>query len=536
MIRSATTQKYLQESIVTLRDGRYVLPVKAEHKNNIQGLIHDTSATGATLFIEPISVVEANNDIRVLKGKEQEEIERIVAEISAECAQYAESIIQDYASCAELNLYFAKANLGAKMNASCPEISNDGQIILHKARHPLIDKEKVVPIDLSLGYDYQALIITGPNTGGKTVVLKTLGLLSSMVMCGLLIPVSDGSKISVFNKILVDIGDNQSIEQSLSTFSSHINKVVEIINVADSNSLILLDELGSGTDPVEGAALAVSIIEQLKKQGSKMMVTTHYQELKLYAIENENIENASCEFDVATLQPTYKLIIGSPGKSNAFDISTRLGVPKDIIEHARSLVDDDDKHFEEVIEQLERARIDLEKQNEELRTLKNEHKKQNEELTQKLLELEKSKESELEKARITSMRIVENVRMQSDKLISELDEIRKQKEKENFSQLAIEARSKSRSTINKLYKEANPITEKDNSNYKLPRQLRVGDNVLIVDIDKKGTVSSIPDSNGNLFVNVGIMKTKTNLNRLRLVENQEITVNNKKTSPVKRKK
>ena len=275
MVRSTTIQKCLQEANVTMRDGRYVLPVKVEHKNSIQGLVHDTSSSGATLFIEPIAIVEANNDIRVLKGREQEEIERIIAELSSECASFSDSIIEDYKTCVELNLYFSKANLAAKMRASSPEITDDGKIDLRNARHPLIDKNEVVPINLKLGYDYQALIITGPNTGGKTVVLKTAGLLTAMTMCGLLIPVSDGSIISIFDNILVDIGDQQSIEQSLSTFSSHINKVVEIIKVANERSLILLDELGSGTDPIEGAALAVSLIEQLKSQGSKMLVTTH---------------------------------------------------------------------------------------------------------------------------------------------------------------------------------------------------------------------------------------------------------------------
>ena len=529
MVRSATIQKCLQEVNVTMRDGRYVLPVKVEHKNSIQGLVHDTSSSGATLFIEPIAIVEANNDIRVLKGREQEEIERIIAELSSECASFSDSIIEDYKTCVELNLYFSKANLAAKMRASSPEITDDGKIDLRNARHPLIDKNEVVPINLKLGYDYQALIITGPNTGGKTVVLKTAGLLTAMTMCGLLIPVSDGSIISIFDNILVDIGDQQSIEQSLSTFSSHINKVVEIIKVANERSLILLDELGSGTDPIEGAALAVSLIEQLKSQGSKMLVTTHYQELKMYAIQNENVQNASCEFNVVTLKPTYRLIVGSPGKSNAFAISERLGVPNSVIEYAKTLVTSENKRFEEIIEQLEKSRQELEKQNDEIRRLKNEEKIKSEKLEHDIEAFSKSKDAEFEKARIQAMRIVESVRMQSDVLVDELDALRKEKDKENFSQLALQAKSKSKSTLNKMYVEANPVRENNNV-YQLPRPLKRGDSVLIFDIDKKGILASEPDNNGFVFVQAGIMKTKVNISKLRLIDAEKVTYQSKKVS------
>ena len=529
MVRSATIQKCLQEANVTMRDGRYVLPVKVEHKNSIQGLVHDTSSSGATLFIEPIAIVEANNDIRVLKGREQEEIERIIAELSSECASFSDSIIEDYKACVELNLYFSKANLAAKMRASSPEITDDGKIDLRNARHPLIDKNEVVPINLKLGYDYQALIITGPNTGGKTVVLKTAGLLTAMTMCGLLIPVSDGSIISIFDNILVDIGDQQSIEQSLSTFSSHINKVVEIIKVANERSLILLDELGSGTDPIEGAALAVSLIEQLKSQGSKMLVTTHYQELKMYAIQNENVQNASCEFNVVTLKPTYRLIVGSPGKSNAFAISERLGVPNSVIEYAKTLVTSENKRFEEIIEQLEKSRQELEKQNDEIRRLKNEEKIKSEKLEHDIEAFSKSKDAEFEKARIQAMRIVESVRMQSDVLVDELDALRKEKDKENFSQLALQAKSKSKSTLNKMYVEANPVRENNNV-YQLPRPLKRGDSVLIFDIDKKGILASEPDNNGFVFVQAGIMKTKVNISKLRLIDAEKVTYQSKKVS------
>lgn len=374
-----------------------------------------------------------------------------------------------------------------------------------------------MPIGVKVGYDYQALIITGPNTGGKTVVLKTVGLLTAMTMCGLLIPADDGSTVSVFRNILADIGDQQSIEQSLSTFSSHMNHIVDILKVADEHSLILLDELGSGTDPVEGAALAVSIIETLLEQGSRLMVTTHYQELKLYAIEHENVQNASCEFNIETLQPTYRLIIGSPGKSNAFAISSKLGISDDIIKRASALIDTETRRFEEVIERLEHTRIQLENEQAELSAIKNDTQKKNQQLSEELDKLQKTKNDELEKARNQAMQIVESVRSQSDELIDELNTIRKEKEKENFSQLAIQAKSKSKSTLDKLYKEANPVID-TNSSYQLPRKLRKGDNVLITDINKKGIVTTEPDNNGFVFIQSGLMKTKINIKKLRLLE------------------
>lgn len=530
LVKSSEVQKSLQENIVTMRDGRYVLPVKAEHKGNIQGLVHATSSSGATYFVEPISVVEANNEIRVLQGEEQDEIERIIAELSADCANYAEVISENYLTCAELNLYFAKSNLAAKMRASVPEVSDDGKIDLKKARHPLIDKNKVVPVDIKIGYDYDALIVTGPNTGGKTVLLKTTGLLTAMTMCGLLIPAGDGSHISVFDNILVDIGDRQSIENSLSTFSSHMSNVVEIINTADSSSLILFDELGSGTDPVEGAALAVSIIEDLISQGSKLLVTTHYQELKLYAIEQVGIENASCEFDVSTMQPTYRLIIGSPGKSNAFSISSKLGVPDRIISKANELVSNENQHFEEVVAQLEAARNELEKRENEVAEIKREHALKLEALEKDIEELNKKKEDEIAKARVQAMRIVESCRMQADTLIDELNEIKKQKDKENFSQLAIEARSKNKSAMNKMFDTANPISKTVQKEYVPPRPFKRGDHVFIVDINKKGILASDPDTSGMVFVQAGIMKTKVSIKKLRLEEAEKVTYQNKKIS------
>lgn len=533
MVRSSDVQKSLQESIVTIRDGRFVLPVKAEHKGNVPGIVHASSASGSTLFIEPVSVVEANNDIRILKDREQEEIERIIAEMSMECGTYADALCRDYDTCAEINLYFAKSNLAAKMRASEPIISDDGKIELKRARHPLIDGAKVVPVDISLGFDYDSLIVTGPNTGGKTVLLKTVGLLTAMTMCGLMIPAADGSRISVFDNILVDIGDMQSIENDLSTFSSHISNTVEICRKADDRSLILLDELGSGTDPVEGAALAIAIINDLRSCGAKLMVTTHYQELKMYAIETERTENGSCEFDVSTMQPTYKLIIGAPGKSNAFSISAKLGLSEHIIDNAKAIVSDDNRRFEEVVEQLENSRREYDKLNEEVRRLKEEHKRMTEELEAEKDKFNASKDAEFEKARIQAMRIVENCRAESDKLLDELAEIRREKNKQGFDQAAAGAKSKSRSALDKMYREANPVRPVEKKEYKPPRPYKRGDNVLIFDIDKKGILASDPDSNGNVYVQAGIMKTKTNVSNLRLIEAPKVTYNKPKVSPAR---
>lgn len=530
MIRSEAVQKSLQENIVTIRDGRFVLPVKAEYRGRIQGLIHSSSASGQTVFIEPISVVEANNDIRMLESREQEEIERIITELCRECGECAEDLIRGYDLCVQLNLYFAKANLGAKMKACAPDITCDGKLKLNKARHPLLDSNKAVPINISLGEKYSALIITGPNTGGKTVALKTAGLLSAMVMCGMLIPVSDGSSVSVFSHILADIGDNQSIEQSLSTFSSHTNKVIEIIGLADDNSLVLLDELGSGTDPVEGAALAVSIIERLKDQGAKLMVSTHYQELKLYAIEGDDVENASCEFDPETLRPTYRLITGSPGKSNAFSISASLGMPEDVIAHAKQLVSEENMRFEKVVAQLEEARRRLDKQNQELIRIRAEAEDNNRRLKTELDEIEKNKEQQLEQARLRAMSIIESVKAESNSLIDELEALKKEKDKADFSKKFSDIKTRSKQSFNRMYDTANPVIEKSGDGYKLPRKLKKGDTVLVRDIDKKGTVCGEPDENGNVYVQMGIMKTKVSVLQLKLLDEQKVTYKSKPVS------
>lgn len=517
MIKNKTTQQYLQENSVTIRDGRFVLPVRSEFRGQVSGLVHDTSATGQTIFIEPMAVVEANNDIRILQGKEQEEIERIIRELCRDCGDYADILCDNYKVCVELNLYFAKSNLAAKLNCSMPEITDDGTFFLKKARHPLLDKNKAVPIDLSLGEDYQALIITGPNTGGKTVALKTAGLLSAMIMCGLLIPVADGSRISVFRHILADIGDSQSIEQNLSTFSSHTNKVIEILKTADENSLVLLDELGSGTDPVEGAALAVSVIRRLMENGAKIMVTTHYQELKVFAIDDPDVQNASCEFDINTLRPTYRLIVGSPGKSNAFAISAGLGMPEDIIEDAKSRVDDANVRLEEVIGKLEESRLDLERQKNEILRLKTQAAEHEEALRREREEIEAARADELEKARLRAMTIIEQTKAESNELLEELEQLRREKDKKDFSSNVSAMKSKSKQSFNKMYDTANPVDSRNSQEeYVLPRKLKRGDTVFVVDLNRKGIISGDPDGSDFVFVQMGVMKTKMNISRLRL--------------------
>lgn len=528
MIRSKSTQKYLQEAIITVRDGRFVVPVKTENKSDVPGLIHATSGSGSTIFVEPISVVEANNDIQILIGEEKDEINRIIAELSSLCADFKEQFFSNLNAIKQLDLYFSKANLAAKMNAIPPIISDNGVIHLKKARHPLIDKEKVVPIDFSMGNDKHVVVITGPNTGGKTVILKTVGLLTLMTMCGLLIPVSDGSKISIFNKILVDIGDSQSIEQNLSTFSSHINKVIDIIKTADNKSLVLLDELGSGTDPVEGAALAVSIINKLKENGAEIVTTTHYQELKMYALETDGIVNASCEFDAKTLQPTYKLIFGTPGKSNAFEIALKLGMDEEIIDSSKRLINSENKQFETVLERLENERQQYEKNRITAEALKTELNRLKNELEQERDELEKSKQSIIDKASREANAIITRVERESDVLLDELKEIKKQKNKDNFEKRAIDAKHKAKNTINKLYNEANPVNSKKGNEYKLPRPLRKGDNVLITDTNAKGIVVTPPDDSGYCYIQAGIMKTKIHISKLRLKEKEKVTLNNKK--------
>ncbi|MCM1165847.1 MAG: endonuclease MutS2 [Lachnospiraceae bacterium] len=518
MIKNKNTRSYLQDAVVTMRDGRYVVPVRSEHKNDVPGLVHDTSATGQTFFIEPMSVVEANNEIRVLKAREQAEIERITREMSAEVGENAAAIAENYRLSQILELYFAKANLGAKMRAATPKIVQQPKVILNNARHPLLDRDLAVPISVEIGEKYDCLIITGPNTGGKTVAIKTVGLLTLMAQCGLMVPAQDGSVIGCFDRVYVDIGDEQSIEQSLSTFSSHMTNVIRIIDAADENSLVLIDELGSGTDPVEGAALAVSILAQLKSYRAKVLATTHYQEVKMFALETEGVENASCEFDVETLKPTYRLIVGVPGKSNAFAITKKLGMSDYVISRAEELVSTENRRFEKIIDQLEQSRKELEQLRESVAVSERNAKLTESELKQKLSELEAQKEKELENARQRAISIIEQTRAQSNMLLNELEELKKAKDKEELRKGLSEAKSRVGGRLNKMQDEANPVIEKKLENYVPPRPFKQGDTVKLADTGREGTLLSVPNMQGQCFVQVGSMRVKTNAKNLRLVE------------------
>ena len=512
IIRSATYQKYLQETIITIRNGRFVVPVKAEFRSNVAGLVHDTSSTGATVFIEPMGVVEANNDIKVLKSKEETEIERVLYNLSCEVGGYADTILNNYDIAVQLNVIFAKANLAYKMKASLPIMNDKGIINIKKARHPLIDKEKVVPIDINLGINFDTLVITGPNTGGKTVSLKTIGLLTLMAMCGMMIPAGDNSELSVFDRVLCDIGDEQSIEQSLSTFSSHMVTVINILNNADSKSLVLIDELGAGTDPVEGAVLAISILEKLKSQGAKVISTTHYPEIKTYAIDTDRVENACCEFDVSTLQPTYKLLIGMVGSSNAFAISEKLGMDKDIVERAKSLVSEENRRFDEIIRTLETRQKDLENQLNEAKIMLENSQRQIEYAENKAEEIHRKAEKEFEDAKIQAENIISKARTQAYTFLDELEAIRK---KEKITE---KDRTYLKSAIRNMENTANPVNTRTNDGYILPRSLKKGDNVLIFDIDKKGVVLETEDLSGNVLVQAGLLKTRVSVSNLRLLK------------------
>lgn len=527
MIRSSTYQKFLQEQIVTIRDGRFVVPVKSEYRGEVKGLVHSTSASGATLFIEPMAVVEANNEMKVLESKAKAEEERIILELSVEAGSFADSIIESYHSVVELDLYFAKARLAQNMKAVVPEIGDDGVIELTKARHPLIDAKKIVPIDIRLGKDFDTLVITGPNTGGKTVALKTLGLLTLMAMCGLMIPAFDGSRVSVFKNVLADIGDEQSIEQSLSTFSAHMTNIIAILSQTDDNTLVLLDELGAGTDPIEGAALAVSIIETLRQKGAKTAGTTHYAEMKMFALQTPGVENACCEFDVASLRPTYKLLIGVPGRSNAFAISEKLGMDSAIVERAKELITTENTQFEDVVSRLEESRQSMESDRELARTMKIEAQRQKKLIDDEKRRLDDEREKMLARARKEAQSIVDKVRAESQALIDELNEIKKQKDSEQFARLSMEGKIKQRTSLKKLQNLADPVTKKNISDYKPPRKLKRGDTVMVTSLNKEGVMMSDPDSSGKAMVQVGIIKTKVDVSELRLVENKKVTVNNR---------
>lgn len=520
MVRSPAYQKLLQDPIVTIRGGRFVVPVKAEHRGEVPGLVHDTSASGATVFVEPMGAVEANNELKVLTSKEEAEIERILFALSGEVGNFASAIIADYEILVELNLIFAKARLGYQMKAGIPTVTADGCIRLRRARHPLIDPHKVVPIDVELGGRFDTLVITGPNTGGKTVTLKTLGLLTRMTMCGLMPPVGDGSSLSIFTDVLVDIGDEQSIEQSLSTFSAHVTNQIEILKKAHGSSLVLLDELGAGTDPVEGAALAIAILEQLRSQGARVAATTHYAELKAYAIQTEGVENGSCEFDVATLRPTYRLLVGVPGRSNAFAISERLGMDEALVDRARELVSGENRRLEDVVTELDNRRQALEEELARTREMSRAAEQAAERARRELEQLETEKERELDRARGEARRILDRARAEAEQLMDELDALRKQKNATEFALQAQSARSQLRSRLREVDNAIDPVRERRADGYVLPRPLQAGDTVLLVDIDKKATVLAPVDSSGNVEVQAGIIRTRVPLSNLRLVKDK----------------
>lgn len=523
MIRSQTYQKYLQEAIVTQRGGRYVVPVKAEFRNEVKGLVHDSSGSGATVFIEPIGVVEANNEIRVLRADEQEEIDRILAELSREVGEFADGIVRSYRAAVELNLIFAKGQLAYKMKGVVPKLNDAGRISIKAARHPLIDKARVVPTDLMLGSDFDALIVTGPNTGGKTVSLKTAGLLTLMAMCGLMIPAADGSEIAVFRHVLADIGDEQSIEQSLSTFSAHMTNIIRILEKADGSSLILIDELGAGTDPVEGAALAISIIEAMREKGAKVMATTHYAELKAYALQTDGVENGCCEFDVSTLRPTYRLLIGVPGKSNAFAISKRLGMPEAIVERAKTLVSEESTMFEAVVTRLEDSRRKMEDERRDAEQYRIEAERMIREAETVRERAEKDAKHEIERAQHEAANLVQKTRQQAQGLLDELDTLRREKRAE----LSAEQKARLKAGIRDLERASDPVHEKRaDEEYVLPRPLKVGDNVLIYDIDKSATVLELPKTGDMVLVQAGIVKTRVPMKNLRLLDKK---VKEKKT-------
>ncbi len=520
-VQGGSHSKYLQENIVTTRNGRYVIPVKAECKNEVKGLIHDTSSSGATIFVEPVAVVEANNELRVLESKEQHEIEKILSALSALVSENSDAIWLNYRNITELAFAFACAQMSIAMSASAPTVTEERTVDLKRARHPLIDKDRVVPINVRLGDGYDTMIITGPNTGGKTVTLKTLGLFILMAQSGLHIPADEGSVVTVCDSILVDIGDEQSIEQSLSTFSSHMVNIVSFLGSVGNRSLVLFDELGVGTDPVEGAALAVSIIDFVRSKGAMCAATTHYAELKAYALDTEGVCNASCEFDVETLKPTYKLIIGTPGKSNAFAISEKLGLPREIIYKAEEHISSDNRKFEDIIGQLERSRLEMDKAREETEQMRADYERFKAEAEKKIKSRLDESERELEKARAKAVSMVTSAKASSDFIMEQMDKVRKAKDSENLGSELDRARRAVRDHWRENSDKFDPVEKpKIDENYVLPRKLKKGDLVTVVTLGSEATLLDDPDKSGNVRVQAGILQTRVNINDLRLKENE----------------
>ena len=532
LLNSSTTRSYLQDTVVTMRNGRYCLPVKAEYKGQVPGMIHDQSATGSTLFIEPMSVVKLNNDLKEAFLKEQEAIEAVLAELSNLTAQYSDFLMDNYHILTDLDFIFAKANLAKIQSGMAPIFNTEGRIRIRQGRHPLLNQKKVVPIDVHLGDDFDLLIVTGPNTGGKTVSLKTVGLFTLMGQAGLHIPAKDRSELAIFDDVYADIGDEQSIEQSLSTFSSHMTNIVSILKHATPHSLVLFDELCAGTDPDEGAALAISILDHLRRDNIRTMATTHYSEIKLYALSTEGVENACCEFSVQTLSPTYRLLIGIPGKSNAFAISSKIGLPADLIEDAKTRITKENESFEDVIADLEQSRLTIEKEQAEINRYKQEAASLKKQLEEKQEKLNRSRDRILQEANQQAAAILKEAKDLADETIRNFHKYGK-------THVDAAAMEKDREKVRKkLDKAQSKSSMKKNAavNHNVPKKLRLGDSVKILSMNLKGTVHTLPDAKGNLFVQAGILRYQTNIRDLVLVnEDATPTVHNTKTGAGKLK-
>ncbi len=525
-IVNGSARQYLQDALITQRDGRYCIPVRAEHRSQVPGMIHDQSASGSTLFVEPMTIVKLNNDIRQLEADEKAEIQKILASLSEEAAGYSENLITNVQILTALDFIFARAQLAKKMNATIPEFNEEGIIELRRARHPLIDRKSVVPVDIGLGNTYDLLIISGPNTGGKTVSLKTVGLLTLMGQAGLHIPAAEHSRLSLFTEVYADIGDEQSIEQSLSTFSSHMTNIVSFWGKADEKSLVLFDELGAGTDPEEGAALAIALLSSLHERGIRTVATTHYSELKIYALSTPGVENGCCEFDVATLRPTYRLLIGVPGKSNAFAISRKLGLPDDVIESAKLHLSDAEEDFEDVISDLEDRRISMEKAENEMTRNRDEIRSLRASLERRSRSLEESREKILAKAREEAAQILRDTKAYADETIRNYN---KYGSDANAARQMERERTQLRERMNALDKKgkkdknAKDVSTIGQERKVLdPARLHVGDSVFVKSMNLKGTVLTLPDQRGTLQVRMGILNTKVNVNDLELID--EVTI------------